>query len=180
MSPKKKPPAAGADPPGQADVLRGTTRSSAETQALGRALGEALRAGDWLGLTGELGAGKTCFVQGLARGLGAPPERPVTSPTFVLLQSYPGRVALHHLDLYRLKGGGELAELGYDELCAAGVCAVEWFDVVAGAQAGDGLVLSLELRSARVRAWEARALGPRGRELLGVLEAAGTAGRRPR
>ncbi len=180
MSPRKTPTTAPPDAPLPRGALRGTTRSPAETQALGRALGEALRAGDWLGLTGELGAGKTCFVQGLAQGLGAPPGRPVTSPTFVLLQSYPGRVALHHLDLYRLQSGQELQELGYDELCAAGVCAVEWFDVVAGAQAGDGLVLSLELRSARVRAWEARALGARGQELLRVLEAAGTAGRRTR
>jgi tRNA threonylcarbamoyladenosine biosynthesis protein TsaE len=77
-------------------------------------------------LTGELGAGKTAFVRGLARGLGVDADE-VASPTFVLLTSYPGRLTLHHADLYRLSGKGDDRELGLDELPGPrGVLAVEW------------------------------------------------------
>jgi len=77
-------------------------------------------------LFGELGAGKTAFVRGLARGLGADPGE-VASPTFVLLTSHPGRLTLHHADLYRLRGGGDERELGLEELPGPqGVLAVEW------------------------------------------------------
>lgn len=77
-------------------------------------------------LTGELGAGKTAFVRGLARGLGVDPEE-VASPTFVLLTSYPGPLTLHHADLYRLAGEGDERELGLEELPGPrGVLAVEW------------------------------------------------------
>jgi tRNA threonylcarbamoyladenosine biosynthesis protein TsaE len=77
-------------------------------------------------LTGDLGAGKTAFVRGLARGVDADPEE-VASPTFVLLTSYPGRLTLHHADLYRLRGDGDESELGLDELPGReGVLAVEW------------------------------------------------------
>jgi tRNA threonylcarbamoyladenosine biosynthesis protein TsaE len=77
-------------------------------------------------LSGELGAGKTTFVRGLARGLGADPEE-VASPTFVLLTCYPGRLVLHHADLYRLRGTGDERELGLEELPGpGGVLAVEW------------------------------------------------------
>jgi tRNA threonylcarbamoyladenosine biosynthesis protein TsaE len=77
-------------------------------------------------LRGELGAGKTTFVRGLARGLGGDPGE-VASPTFVLLTSYPGRLTLHHADLYRLKGDGDERELGLEELPGSrGVLAVEW------------------------------------------------------
>jgi tRNA threonylcarbamoyladenosine biosynthesis protein TsaE len=77
-------------------------------------------------LTGELGAGKTAFVRGLARGLGADPDE-VASPSFVLLTAYPGRLTLHHADLYRLRGDGDERELGLEELPGpGGVLAVEW------------------------------------------------------
>jgi tRNA threonylcarbamoyladenosine biosynthesis protein TsaE len=77
-------------------------------------------------LSGELGTGKTAFVRGLARGLGAD-DAEVQSPTFVLLTSYPGRLTLHHADLYRLRGDGDEVEIGLDELPGEkGVLAVEW------------------------------------------------------
>jgi tRNA threonylcarbamoyladenosine biosynthesis protein TsaE len=77
-------------------------------------------------LFGELGSGKTAFVRGLARGLGADPAE-VSSPTFVMLTSHPGRLTLHHADLYRLRGGGDERELGLEELPGShGVLAVEW------------------------------------------------------
>lgn len=102
------------------------TRSEAETEALAAELAAAFRGGEVVLLSGELGAGKTVFVRGLARGVGADPDD-VASPTFVLLTRYPGRLTLHHADLYRLAGDGDDRELGLDELPGPrGVLAVEW------------------------------------------------------
>jgi tRNA threonylcarbamoyladenosine biosynthesis protein TsaE len=102
------------------------TRSEAETEALAALLGASLTGGEVVLLFGDLGAGKTAFVRGLARGLGIDPEE-VASPTFVLMTAYPGRLTLHHADLYRLRGGGDEAELGLEELPGArGVLAIEW------------------------------------------------------
>jgi tRNA threonylcarbamoyladenosine biosynthesis protein TsaE len=84
------------------------------------------RGGEVVLLVGELGAGKTAFVRGLARGLGSDPGE-VASPTFVLLTAYPGPLTLHHADLYRLEGNGDEGELGLEELPGRrGVLAVEW------------------------------------------------------
>ena len=103
-----------------------TSRSEAETAALAETIAASFRGGEVMLLTGELGAGKTAFVRGLARGVGADPEE-VASPTFVLLTSYPGRLTLHHADLYRLRGDGDERELGLEELPGpGGVLAVEW------------------------------------------------------
>jgi len=89
-------------------------------------MGAAFSGGEVVLLSGELGAGKTSFVRGLARGLGADPEE-VASPSFVLLTSYRGRLVLHHADLYRLRGDGDEREIGLEELPGAGgVLAVEW------------------------------------------------------
>ena len=102
------------------------TQSEAETEALAAELAAAFRGGEVVLLSGELGAGKTVFVRGLARGVGADPEE-VASPTFVLLTRYPGRLTLHHADLYRLAGGGDDQELGLEELPGPqGVLAIEW------------------------------------------------------
>lgn len=103
-----------------------TTRGEEETLALAEELAAGFHGGEVVLLTGELGAGKTAFVRGLARGLGADPDE-VSSPTFVLLSSYPGRLTLHHADLYRLAGDGDEVELGLEELPGSrGVLAVEW------------------------------------------------------
>jgi tRNA threonylcarbamoyladenosine biosynthesis protein TsaE len=94
--------------------------------SLAESLAATFRGGEVVLLSGELGAGKTAFVRGLARGLGADPEE-VASPTFVLLTSYPGRLTLHHADLYRLAGDGDEREMGLEELPGpGGVLAVEW------------------------------------------------------
>ena len=102
------------------------TRSAAETEAAGEELARRLKPGDLVLLAGELGAGKTTFVRGLARGLGSRAE--VQSPTFTLVRVYPGRVQLGHVDLYRLESGMGLEELGLDDLLEEGVVAVEWGD----------------------------------------------------
>lgn len=99
--------------------------SPEQTAAAGERLAARLGPGDVVALTGELGAGKTCFVQGLVRGLGA--TAVATSPTFVLVNEYRGRVPVHHVDLYRTGSLTELLDLGLDELLAGdGVSVVEW------------------------------------------------------
>jgi tRNA threonylcarbamoyladenosine biosynthesis protein TsaE len=105
-----------------------TTHSEEETAAAARALAEELRPGDVVLLTGELGAGKTAFVRGLAEGLGIHPDE-VSSPTFTLIQEYRGgRLTLFHVDLYRLSPV-EAQDLGLEEMAAGdGVTAIEWPD----------------------------------------------------
>ena len=100
------------------------TSSPAETEREGMLLGERLRAGDVVLLTGELGAGKTTFVRGVAQGTGS--QAQVASPTFQLVRVYPGRLQLAHIDLYRIESSAELRDLGLEELAAQGAVVVEW------------------------------------------------------
>jgi tRNA threonylcarbamoyladenosine biosynthesis protein TsaE len=102
------------------------TRSVEETEAAGARLAAHLAPGDLLLLAGSLGAGKTAFVRGLARGLGSHDD--VMSPTFQLVRIYAGAVQLAHADLYRVERAPELAELGFDDLLDEGVLVVEWGD----------------------------------------------------
>ena len=102
------------------------THSESETAAVGRDLAASLAAGSVVLLHGDLGAGKTALVRGLAEGLGAPPEE-VSSPTFTLMQEYRGgRVVLVHVDLYRLDDPREIDDLGLEEVGQASVLAIEW------------------------------------------------------
>jgi tRNA threonylcarbamoyladenosine biosynthesis protein TsaE len=102
------------------------TDSEEDTVTVGRELAATLSAGDVLLLFGDLGAGKTAFVRGLAEGLGVSRDE-VSSPTFTLIQEYRGgRVPLFHVDLYRIDDPREFDELGLDEIAADGVLAVEW------------------------------------------------------
>ena len=109
------------------------TNSPAETEALGQRLAERLQPGDVIAYTGDLGAGKTAFTRGLARGLGIT-ER-ITSPTFTIVNEYQGgRLPLFHFDMYRLGSSDELYEIGWEDyLARGGVCAVEWSENVADA-----------------------------------------------
>lgn len=103
------------------------TSTEDDTSAAGERLASLLHAGDVILLYGDLGAGKTAFVRGMARGLGANVDE-VSSPTFTLVQEYQGRVTLYHVDLYRLDPP-EIDDLGLDELvCGDGVVAIEWAD----------------------------------------------------
>jgi tRNA threonylcarbamoyladenosine biosynthesis protein TsaE len=100
-----------------------------ETIKLGEIIGKSLEPGSIIALRGDLGAGKTVLVKGIARGLGVEDE-PV-SPTFVIMNAYEGRIPLYHFDLYRVSGADELVGIGYDELLfGEGVSAVEWADRV--------------------------------------------------
>jgi tRNA threonylcarbamoyladenosine biosynthesis protein TsaE len=108
------------------------THGEAETLALAAELARDFRGGEVILLSGELGSGKTAFVRGLAGGLGVEPDE-VSSPTFVLLTSHPGRLTLHHADLYRLRGDGDDGELGLEELPGPrGVLAIEWAERLSG------------------------------------------------
>jgi tRNA threonylcarbamoyladenosine biosynthesis protein TsaE len=103
-----------------------TTHSEEETATVGREMAATLSAGDVLLLYGDLGAGKTAFVRGLAEGLGVSREE-VSSPTFTLIQEYRGgRLTLFHVDLYRIEDPREFDELGLDEIGEGGVLAIEW------------------------------------------------------
>jgi tRNA threonylcarbamoyladenosine biosynthesis protein TsaE len=101
------------------------TGSEKETFALGETLARRLEPGTFVLLHGDLGSGKTAFVRGLASGLGIDPGD-VSSPTFVLIQQYKGRVPLTHVDLYRLEDPRAVDDLGLEELAAGGVMAIEW------------------------------------------------------
>ena len=115
------------------------THSPAETEALGARLAEALDAGRVVAFTGDLGAGKTAFVSGMARALGV--EDRVTSPTFTIVNEYEGgRLPLFHFDMYRLGDADELFHIGWEDyLARGGICAVEWSENIAGALEGDAL-----------------------------------------
>jgi tRNA threonylcarbamoyladenosine biosynthesis protein TsaE len=104
--------------------------SPEQTHQIGICLGRLLEPGHVVGLVGELGAGKTCLTTGAAEGLGVAPEVYVSSPTFTLINEYPGRIPLIHIDFYRLSDPTDLIEIGVDEYyrTAEGACLVEWFD----------------------------------------------------
>lgn len=127
------------------------SHSPEETRSLGRRLGRLLGPGTVLALHGELGAGKTCFVRGIAHGLGVE-ESHVVSPTFVLVREYRGRLPLYHIDLYRLAPGREVESLGLEEyLEGEGVSAVEWAEKGEGIYPASAVRVTLTLRSASSR-----------------------------
>jgi len=106
------------------------TNSPAQTEAVGEKLGQVLSPGTVIAYRGDLGAGKTAFTRGLARGLGA--TEPVTSPTYTIVNEYlSGRMPLFHFDMYRLSSADDLFDIGWDDyLERGGVCAVEWSENV--------------------------------------------------
>ena len=120
------------------------TNSERETEDLGARLARELRPGAVIAFTGDLGAGKTAFTRGLARGMGI--EDRVTSPTFTIVNEYEGgRLPLFHFDLYRLSSSDELFDIGWEDyLVRGGVCAVEWSENVADALEED--VIRVEIR----------------------------------
>jgi tRNA threonylcarbamoyladenosine biosynthesis protein TsaE len=141
------------------------TRAPEETRAAAAALAALLAPGDVVNLTGELGAGKTAFVQGAARALGV--EGPVASPTFVLVREYRGQMPIYHVDVYRLERLQEVHDLGFEDLLdPAGVVFVEWGDAVESMLPDSHLRIELgtgeenDVRSLRVSArgptWAAR------------------------
>ena len=138
------------------------------TAEAGRALGAVVRAGDLIGLIGNLGAGKTLFVQAFARGLGVPESVAVVSPTFTLVNEYDGgRARLYHADLYRIEREVELDEIGLDEMCRRGdgVVVIEWADRFS-VLPGDHLAIQLDIAGDTSRAMRVSAGGAASAALL--------------
>ena len=110
------------------------TETPEETQVLGEKLGKTLKQGDVIALIGDLGTGKTCLTQGIARGVGIAPDEIVSSPSYILINEYSGTIPIYHIDLYRLENSEEIAELGLSEYVeGAGICIIEWAERMADA-----------------------------------------------
>lgn len=142
-----------------------TSKSAAQTKALGRRLAAALAPGDVLALCGDLGSGKTTFVQGVARGLKV--REAVTSPTFVLVREYPGCLPIYHLDLFRLNQLDDLETIGYDEYVAGqGVTLIEWAQKMPQALPRDYVELTFTVSGPTTRTIAAIPHGPRAEQLV--------------
>jgi tRNA threonylcarbamoyladenosine biosynthesis protein TsaE len=140
------------------------------TIRLARRLASAVRPGDLVVLSGGLGAGKTFFTRALCRALGVPPDVRVTSPTFTLVHELEGRVAVLHVDAYRLRDASELVELGLREQRAEGaVLVVEWGAPYLGELGGDALVLAIDVSPSGERTARLEPTGERSRELARAL-----------
>ena len=147
--------------PANSATLQFDSASEAETDRWGSRLAQVLEPGLVIALVGNLGAGKTRLVKAVARELGIEPAH-VTSPTFVLVQEYEGRLPLYHFDTYRLADPEAFAELGIDEYYAgSGVCFVEWADRVTNLLPPDHLRIDIETTGTESRRFCLRAQGPR-------------------
>ena len=141
------------------------TNSPLETEKVGEALGKVLRPGTILAYEGDLGAGKTAFTRGLARGLGATEQ--VTSPTYTIVNEYlSGRMPLFHFDMYRLASSDDLWDIGWEDyLDRRGVCAVEWSENVADAMEG---AITVSIRKTGEESRKITITGGQGLEDLSV------------
>ncbi len=150
------------------------TQTPGETFDLGRKVGEALCRGDVVALSGELGAGKTCLAQGIARGLAVSERYEITSPTFTLVNEYPGRIALYHLDLYRLAGIGELQDIGCEEIfLGGGVVVVEWAEKIRESLPPGTLWMFMDYCGESERRIRIAGSGDRAEQLIGALRKGG-------
>ncbi len=144
-----------------------TSSGPEETRKLGEALGQAAEAGDVILLSGELGAGKTVLVQGIARGLRF--EGPVSSKSFVLLGEYAGRLTLYHADLYRLDSTEEIEDLALEEISSDGVLVVEWPERGDVVLPEERLTLRFEVTGPETRLIVPEATGARAQALTEAL-----------
>ena len=142
-------------------MLTRVTRSAESTRALGREIGRRLTGGIHIGLIGDLGCGKTVLVQGLGRGLKVPETYYITSPTYTLINEYPGRLPLYHVDLYRLDGGGDIEEIGLEEIISdpKGVVAMEWAERFGDGFGEEHLMIHMENVENRTRKIDLKAYG---------------------
>jgi tRNA threonylcarbamoyladenosine biosynthesis protein TsaE len=148
--------------------------SEAETRALGEWCGRSIQGPLAVFLEGGLGSGKTVFVQGLARGLGVPDRTYVTSPSFTLVNEYPARLTLFHLDLYRLEAGADLDDLGLaDMLAGEAVTAIEWAERLAPGAAPERLKIRFEIAAADSRRLCVQAYGQAAATLLKAMDSPG-------
>jgi tRNA threonylcarbamoyladenosine biosynthesis protein TsaE len=148
-----------------------TTASAEETRKLGQRCGQLLASPLVIFLLGDLGSGKTIFVQGLGRGLGVPAEYYITSPSYTIVNEYPGRLALAHIDLYRLNANLDPEDLGLSDLMhGEGVAAVEWADRLPPDSAADRLEIRFEIGAGNLRTLHLLAYGQVAAGLLKALD----------
>jgi tRNA threonylcarbamoyladenosine biosynthesis protein TsaE len=148
-----------------------TTTCLEETWALGKNIGEVLFEGTILALTGDLGSGKTSFVQGLAKGLDVSEKYYITSPTYTLINEYPGRYRLFHIDLYRIEDLLDLEELGFYEILNSGnVTAIEWADRLLDDFVSDYINIKFEILDDKSRMISITAYGRKNIDLIKNLE----------
>ena len=148
-----------------------TTRTPDETQKLGKTIGKWIEYPLVIGLSGDLGSGKTAFVQGLAEGLEVPGQYYITSPTFTLINEYPGRLPLFHIDLYRLDDSSDLQDIGLDELLYdQAVFAIEWAEKMSGDLPAGHLAMTFEITADDYRKISLIAYGHSPADLLKALE----------
>ena len=146
------------------------TTSPEETQLLAERLGRLLQPGDVIALVGDLGSGKTLFSQGLARGLEVPETFYITSPTFAIINEYPGRITFYHLDLYRVDSAAEFSELGIEEiLYGQGTVAIEWAERLGENLPGERLEVHLAFSDETSRSLIFHAFGANAKQLLATL-----------
>jgi tRNA threonylcarbamoyladenosine biosynthesis protein TsaE len=123
-----------------------------ETQKLGKIIGTAVTGGTVLALTGDLGSGKTAFVQGLARGLEVPDDYYITSPSYTLINEYPGRYPLFHVDLYRISDPMDMEDIGLCEILHnSGIVAIEWADRIENKLLSGSINIHFELTGDNTR-----------------------------
>ena len=148
-----------------------TTHSLDETLSLGKNIGKMLNAGSIIALTGDLGSGKTSFVHGLAKGLDVSERYYITSPTFTLINEYPGRYRLFHIDLYRIEDPLELEELGFYEIIDSNsVTAIEWADKLLGEYTSGYLDIKFKILDDKSRRITITAYGQENINLIKKLE----------
>ncbi len=153
------------------------SKSAAETRRWGKRLGRLLRGGEIIGLSGELGSGKTCFVRGVAEGLEVGKETWIRSPTFTLINEYHGRLPVYHIDLYRLGSRRDMEELDLREyLFSDGVSLVEWFDYLPSREVEDYLHVQFEHGSGNKRTLTFTAHGDRYEKMIEGLRVEGMKG----
>lgn len=145
--------------------------SPLETEQIGSQLGLILPAGAFLALRGNLGGGKTCFTRGIVTSTAPESAHLVASPTYAIMNNYPGNVPVHHFDFYRLSGDDEIAELGFEEyFYGNGICVVEWSERLKDLLPADHLLIKFDYREDDQRCILITACGPVSTNILEQLK----------
>jgi tRNA threonylcarbamoyladenosine biosynthesis protein TsaE len=146
------------------------SKSAGATYRFGKALGKLLRPGDLVAFTGDLGAGKTCCIQGIADGLGIQERGIVTSPTFTLIQEYQAKIPIYHFDVYRFTREDEIYDLGYEEyFYGEGVTLIEWAERIRAFLPAEYLAIHLHVVTDQTRCIQLYAHGERYEQIVRSL-----------
>jgi len=149
--------------------------SREQTLDVGRLIGAILERGDIVALIGELGSGKTCLTQGMAKGLGVEENVPVVSPTFTLINEYPGKIPLIHLDVYRLSGPRDLEDMGYEEYFeGGGIVVIEWAEKIRDILPAKTLFISMRYIDENTREMILEGPGEKIRKIEQLLDSGGS------